>query len=337
VAGRRDEALKMLDARLAAVPQDVDARLLYGLVLSWEGRFDEARPVFRQVLTQAPAYTDARVALMNVEHWTGHSREALELANQILAKDPGNTTARAVRERVEASLRPWWVRTDYTFDTFNDGREDWHEVSLTLTRRTPIGPVLVRGSHAERFGDQDDLVEVEFYPRFRPGTYAYLSAGGSPSPTLFPKARFAFDLYQAVGRGFEVSGGARAMTFDTSTRIYLGTLSKYVGNWMLTLKVSRVDAEEDDSTTYQGGFRYYYGADGTSYAGFNYSDGLSREEVYSAADLATLHARTVRGELDHLFGTRFRLFALAATSRQERSSASPLWQTTLSTGLQLQF
>ena len=34
-SGHRDEALIRLEARLAETPRDVDARLLYGLVLSW--------------------------------------------------------------------------------------------------------------------------------------------------------------------------------------------------------------------------------------------------------------------------------------------------------------
>ena len=106
-SGRRADALAMLEAHLERTPRDVDARLLYGLVLSWEGRYDEARPVLQQVLAQAPAYTDARVALMNVEYWSGHSREARELADQILADNPGNVTARAVRDRLAAANRPW--------------------------------------------------------------------------------------------------------------------------------------------------------------------------------------------------------------------------------------
>src|SRR5262245_66086677 len=79
-SGRRAEALTMLETHLAASPRDVDARLLYGLVLSWEGRYDEARTALRQVLDQTPTYMDARVALMNVEHWSGHSAAALDLA-----------------------------------------------------------------------------------------------------------------------------------------------------------------------------------------------------------------------------------------------------------------
>jgi YaiO family outer membrane protein len=166
---------------------------------------------------------------MNVEYWTGHSKDALDLANEILARNPGNATARAVRERLEAAARPWWIETDYTVDTFDDGRDPWQEVSASLTRRTPVGSLIVRGSHASRFGNDDQLVEVEFYPRFRPGTYAYIGLGGSFQERLYAKVRYAFDLYQSIGHGFEVSGGARAMDFGRFTDIDVATLSKYIG------------------------------------------------------------------------------------------------------------
>jgi hypothetical protein len=95
---------------------------------------------------RAPEYTDARVALMNVEYWSGRSAEALEQANRILAGDPGNTTARAVRDRLEAATRAWWATTSYTLDVFNDDIDPWQEFSVYVTRKTPVGAVIVRGN-----------------------------------------------------------------------------------------------------------------------------------------------------------------------------------------------
>jgi YaiO family outer membrane protein len=337
-SGHRDEALSMLQAHLEESPRDVDARLLYGLVLSWEGRYDEARPALQQVLTQAPEYTDARVALMNVEYWSGRSAEAMTEADRILAKNPGNVTARAVRERLEAANRPWWANTSYTLDAFSDGSDPWQEFMIYLTRRTPVGSAILRISEAARFGLRDQMFEVDFYPRFRPGTYAYLNVGVSPNHELYPQTRFGFDLYQSLGKGFEASGGARYLNFAEQTQIYVGTLTKYLGNWMLTGKVYYVPSDVGQhSTSYHGGFRRYYGSDGTSYVGINYSHGFSREEIRSIQDLATLNSDTVRGEFDHLIGSRFRLFGSAAASHQERADRVPVWQTTLSAGASVQF
>ena len=338
-SGRRGEAVNMLEAHLQQTPRDVDARLLLGLVLSWDGRYDDARPVLQEVLTQAPTYMDARVALMNVEYWSGRSTEAREQADRILARDPGNATARAVRERLEAAARRWWASTNYSVDSFSDDRDPWQEVAVYLTRRTPVGSVIARVNHATRFSEGDQLIEVELYPRFRPGTYAYIESGVATEASLYPHYRVAFDVYQSLGRGFEVSGGARYLDFDTVTQIYVGTLSKYLGNWMFTGKVYHVPAERDlESTSYYGGFRRYFGGDGTSYVGMNYIHGFSREEVRTVTDLANANSNTARGEFDVVVGPRLRIFGSGGTSRMERPvSGSTLWQTTITSGFSVHF
>ena len=189
-----------------------------------------------------------------------------------------------------------------------------------------------------RFGLDDQLFEAEFYPRFRPGTYAFLGAGVAATKDLYPEYRLAFDLYQSLGRGWEVSGGARYLAFDTPTTIYVGTVTKYVGNWMLTGKVYAVPAENaPGSTSYYGGFRRYYGSDGTSYVGLNYGHGFSRDEIRNVADLTTLDSDTIRAEFDHLVGGRLRVSGTGGTSRQERANLPVLWQFSVSGGLSVQF
>src|SRR3954469_25339861 len=253
--GHRAEALTMLESRLAASPRDVDARLLYGLVLSWERRYDDARVALEQVLTQTPDYTDARVALMNVEYWSGRSAAAHDLATEVLARNPGNPTARAIYDRLESASRPWSADTSYTADLFTGTADPWHEYATSLTRRTPAGSVAGRVTVADRFNRTDQLLEMDFYPRFRPGTYAWVNVGGALQRTLYPDLRAGFELYQSLGRGFEVSGGARSLGLSTSTpalaealslgasseaaavtvasgtEIYTGMLTKYIGNW----------------------------------------------------------------------------------------------------------
>jgi YaiO family outer membrane protein len=226
----------------------------------------------------------------------------------------------------------------YGNDTFSDARDPWHESAVSLTRLTPRGSVILRASEARRFGLVDQMVETEFYPKIRAGTYAFVGVGAAPGATLYPSYRVAFDLYQAVGAGFEVSGGFRRLGFDSVTSIYVATVSRYVGNWMITGKVFHVPVRGPlDSTSYHGGFRRYVRGDGVSYVGLTYSHGFSREEIRSLADLTTLDSDTLRAEIDQQLVGRLRLFGSGGTSRQDRQNRDALWQTSLSGGFMVLF
>ena len=122
-AQTRAEGLAILEKHLSESPRDVDVRLVYGLMLSWEGRYDDARRELRRVLEQTPTYTDARVGLMNVEWWSNHLPAAREQVDFILSRDAGNTQARLMRQRLDASSRPWTLTTSMAYDRFSDGRD----------------------------------------------------------------------------------------------------------------------------------------------------------------------------------------------------------------------
>ena len=337
-AGRRAEGIALLEQHLAALPADVDARLVYGLILSWDGKYDAARIALREVLAQAPDYLDARVALMNVEWWSGRLDEARELNRGVLARDPGNAQARLVQQRLEARTRPWSAGMSYVNDTFSgDEREPWHEVSLRFGRETPVGPFILRGSGAQRFGLSDQQVDLEFYPLFRAGTYAFVALGLASGDGLYPDHRSGFELYQVIGRGFEVSGGFRYLAFDEATTMYLGTLTKYVGNWMMTAKAQMADDQSGPAWSYHASARRYFGASGTSFVGAGYSHGFTREEPRGQGDLLRLDADTVRGQAEVELRDRARLSLHLSGSRQERAGGGLLWQTTAGTEFIVRF
>lgn len=337
-APTRSDGLALLATHLAERPRDVDARLLYALMLSWDGHYDAARREFHHVLEQAPADLDARVGLMHVEWWSGRASAAREQVDLILSREPGHPQARLVRQRLDAADRPWQATTSFGMDRFNDGRRAWHEEQVAVSRKTAAGPVIARASRAHRFSSTDQQFEVEFYPAIRPGTYGFVSLGVAPDHLLYPKRRYAFDLYQSVGRGFEVSGGLRRLEFTDATAIYVGTVTKYLGNWMLTGKVYRVPAPGMlDSTSGHALVRRYFGGDGTSFAGFGFSQGLSREEVRGIGDLIALDSQTVRGQIDTRVAPRLRVQVETSLSRQQRTNGRPLWQTSMSSGFSVRF
>jgi len=337
-AGRRADGIALLAAHLTNSPRDVDARLVYGLILSWDGKYDEARTALNDVLVQAPDYLDARVALMNVEWWSGHTADARVLVRSVLTRDPGNTQARLVQQRLDARTRPWSAGLSFTHDSFNDDREPWRETSLTIGRETPVGSILVRGNQANRFSLDDRQVDLEFYPTFRAGSYAFVGVSVGEDEVLYPKSRVSVDFYQSIGHGVEVSGGFRQLNFAASTRIYLATVTKYTGNWMLTGKAFVVpDQALGDAWSYHATARRYFGASGTSYVGGGYSHGFSREELRGVFDLIRVNADTVRGQAEIDVRERLRVSVSASTGRQERAARDPLWQTTATAGLTVRF
>ncbi len=341
IAGNRPAAIAQLRERLAVAPADDDARLLLGTVLSWEGSYEEARTLLQQVVTARPADTDALGALLNVQIWSGRPREAKALAERGLELSPNSSQFLQGRQRaVDAidRLRPWEVSASESDDWFSDRRTSWREHQLSVRRATPAGSVIVRGSRAERFGLTDNQFEVEMYPRFRAGTYAYVSAGWAPAKRLSPESRYAADLYQSLGAGLEGSFGYRRLGFSSTTDIFVASLNKYVGNWLLTSRMFYVpDRTGAASRSYHGAFRRYFGADGTSYVGARYSHGFAREEVRNLNDFEVLRSNTVAGELSTALGSRLRLGVSGSTSDQERANLLKLRQHSLSAALGVKF
>jgi YaiO family outer membrane protein len=337
--GRRGEGLALLEQHLAASPRDVDARLVYGLILSWDGQYDAARTALAQVLADAPDYHDARVALMNVEWWSGRLDQARTLNRAVLARDPGNAQARLVQQRLDARTRPWSASLTYVHDAFDDDRDPWHETAIAIGRETPAGAVIVRGSAATRFGLDDRQIDVEFYPVFRAGTYAFVGVGAGADDTLYPQHRVGFELYQSLGNGFEVSGGFRRLAFADAATLYLATLTKYAGNWMLSGKAQVApDDRLGDAWSYHANARRYFGAAGRSFVGAAYGYGFTREEPRGAGDLLRLNANTIRGQAEiDLRQERMRLSLHAGGSRQERAAGASWWQTTAGGGITFRF
>ena len=128
------------------------------------------------------------------------------------------------------------------------------------------------------------------------------------------------------------------MAFAETTHIYLGTLTKYAGNWMYTGKVYMVpDDRLGDAWSYHGNLRRYFGAAGTSFVGAGYSHGFSREEPRGNGDLIRVDANTIRGQAEIDVSERWRVSVSGSSSRQARALRDPFWQSTFGAGLTIRF
>lgn len=368
-AGQRREALQELEKRLAESPSDLDARILYGTILSWEGRRDEARRELGRVLSDRPTNSDALVALGYLELAEGHPDQALWLAALALAVSPSRVDALLVRatalsrlgrrsealavlDRIQqirptnteaASLRRTLrgvtsnsIGVNYDYSRFDDDRRDWNEASVAWGHRWPRVSMVATARQAERFSIDDRQFEIEAYPSLRRGTYGYLSVAVSHDDVLYPDWRFGAEIYQSLGRGWEASLGYRHLEFDTGTDIYAGSVTRYLGSWMFTGRIFRVPASEGASLSYHALARRYSG-DGRSYTGLRLSKGFSREEVRSLNDIEVLDSRGFAVETLIAGRAPLDLTLRAGYSREERPFERRIGQTTVSAMLSYRY
>lgn len=350
-AGNSAAALALLEKHLAEHPDDNEARVRYGIILSWEKHRDDARKQLEMVLASNPYHYDALTALINVELWTDHPGRAEELARRGLEKHPDDpdfllylaraqkaqlrtaeakasvkrlltvapdrADARSVKDDLDDESRLWEVQAYASQEWFNDGRARWSEYSEAITRHTANASYILRLSQADRFSSHSNLAELETYARLRPGTQIYLNGGYSYDAELYPRTRFGAEIFQSLPGGFEFSTGYRRLNFSTGVNIYTGSVTKYYGNWMFVGRgFFTPDVDGTSATVRLGARRYFNTAD--NYIGFWYSHGASPTEITSVNDLAILHSSSYQFEVNRLFKRRYTIFLKAGYADEER-------------------
>jgi YaiO family outer membrane protein len=345
---RRPEALELLRKYLEEHPQDADARLLFGTILSWEGQYQEARSELRQVLDASPDYTDATLALINVEFWDDHPERAQQVAlearrrhpenadlvmaeakalkklgrvdeaetllESFLERQPNSQKAKEMRDDLEEIHEEWNTSIEQTSTWFSDHRSFLQQDTYGLKRDTDYGPVFVRFYHADQYSLGSNLVELEAFPHIRPGTYADVSAAYSPDANLFPHYRVAADVYQSLPNGFEASGGYRLFRFGGSVNMVTGSLGKYYGNWLFTLRSFITPTQVDASRSFQLSARCYFG-DGASYMTFRYGTGATPFEVLTLNQIGILNSNAVGVDYNRRFRRRWTVTLLTGFSQ----------------------
>lgn len=267
--GQREEARKLAYAILERSPDYHDVRILIARTYAWDGSYEKARKELDYVLDRRPDYRDALFAAIDNETWAedeeamlkyskqalkyyavdtdvllkraetlnsaGREKEALQILNQLEQIDKSHLEAQQLRESIKTSGQDYTLTTAYTYDTFEDVFDDNHKAYIQLSRRTGYGSVIGRINYQRRFDTDGLQAEVDFYPSISEGWYGYVSAGYSSS-SLFPEFRTGAELFKSLPGSFEMSAGFRYLSFSSDVWIYTGTVSKYQGNWLFTLR-----------------------------------------------------------------------------------------------------
>jgi YaiO family outer membrane protein len=349
---QRGKALAMLEDYLTQHPGDTDARLLYGLVLSWEGQYDHARLALQNVLEAHPTYADAVLALTNVELWSGNPdqaeqvtrrfleaepnhlevmkararvldklkrvREAIGLLNSVLQQDPHNSEAADLRRAMKDEDRSWMSGATYNFIGYSDHSSSWQEESFNLRRGVYAGSLGFRFSRAQRWGESGTLSEVDWYPSLGRGTYAYVNAGYSPEHTLYPTYRGAVEIFRNLGRGFESSAGVNRLIFSTAhVTFFTGSLGRYHKSWYGSVRTYVTPGGDGTSFSVHFLGRRYFG-DSQRYIGCRYGYGTSPFGVRSTNEIGILNSHSSNCEVNWTLANRVYFSVNSGVGREDR-------------------
>jgi len=282
--GKYDEARIICYDILKDFPNYNDVKILLARTYSWDAQFIKANDLLREVLQEDPGNKEALLAIIDLKIWykdyteaikfldlalnsdpfnthllyrkalalkeTGDDLAAVVLLNQILGLDPTYTKAKDLLATIEGNrlLNHFGVgyRGLYFFESPVEVKP-WHLFYAEIGRRTRrLGPLAIRANYAWRADiDVTSLqIEAEAYPTVRPGTYLYLNFGYSQDRRLFPITRFGFEVFQAIPRSWEISGGFRLLNFDETETfvvtkdllILTGSVSKYINQYYFSFR-----------------------------------------------------------------------------------------------------
>src|SRR5581483_10086697 len=97
-------ALSIVEQRLQAAPDDLEAHGWHGRILAWTGKWQAAESEYRYVLSQVPNDTDILTGLADVLIWQQRWDDALTVLNQASSLEPDRADILTRRGRVLRAL-----------------------------------------------------------------------------------------------------------------------------------------------------------------------------------------------------------------------------------------
>ena len=219
--------------------------------------------------------------------WASRARPG-GCVQDLLSRSPGHPQARSLKNRLDASLRPWSFTMGYGGDRFSDDRTPWAEYAMSISRQTPVGSVIARASHVERFGLSDRLFEVEMYPTLPAGHLRLRRhrrrQGRPPLPEL-PRRHRPLPLGRPRLRSVGGIPPPRLQHHDRHLPRPRSPSTPAAGCSPARRCSCPTSRGPRIRSSFHAQVRRYIGGSGESYLGAGYSHGYSREELGDRAEL----------------------------------------------------
>ena len=226
-----DDALRIVESRLAEDSGDLEARGWRARVLAWKGRWAEAEAEYRAVLLVAPNDADILASLSDVLVWQGKTKEALAVLDRARALAPADCevlmrrarllralgdragarvqlrevqliapTNREARKAIE-ELRPdprHEVRLGTEIDTFSFTDPGQAQTIELLSRWAPRWSSDISVGSYQRFAETVSKFSASGTFRFTAGDWLTVGVAAAPTNGIIPNRELLFEY----GHGF---------------------------------------------------------------------------------------------------------------------------------------
>jgi YaiO family outer membrane protein len=295
--GQPGLALAEYSALLARSPGNADVLLGRGIVLSRMARWSEAEADLTAAAQAAPDYPDVWAALADLYRWSARPAQAAAAQDRLAALQPAAPAQprAATPEAAIAAGYSWLATASSNWLDVGDAPR-WNEQAVSVRHYLPRGSLAFETLRAHRFERTGHAWALDAYVDLWNGAYANLRYQKAPGARLFPANAGRVELYQALGRGWELSLSDDVLGFDGRVNIYGVGLARYVGNFYVQLRHQNIVASGAHGSGERLLGRYYYRGDADSYVELRVNRGRSDD----ALSLAGGRTRSGGGGIDLL-------------------------------------
>jgi YaiO family outer membrane protein len=162
----------------------------------------------------------------------------------------------------------WSANLGASWTGFTPARADWSDYTLSVRRHFSRGSLALEALGANRFSTSDHAWALDGYADLWSRAYANLRYQRGPQEDLFPGNSWRAELFQGVGRGWELSASYDRLGFSSAPVALYGLgVGRYFGNWYLRWRHLHIPGAGSGSTeSDRAQLRYYYKGDADNYA-----------------------------------------------------------------------
>jgi YaiO family outer membrane protein len=291
--GKWPEAEADLNAATGAAPTYADAWSALGDLYLWSDRPTQAAAAYGRWLAlaapddPAPLFARGRAfrtagdysaARADFQAAGTRGASAAQVDDYLRSITPRALNPRALEPDVVVPAGYLWsasLGADWT--EFSPSRASWSDYVLSVRRHFERGSLAVEALGADRFSTSDHAWALDGYVDLWRRAYVNLRFQQGPQEHLFPGIAWRAELFQGVGRGWELSASYDRLHFSSNVDIYGLGVGKYVGNWYVRLRHLYIPGDSSNSNSDLLLVRYYYAGDADNYVEFAGGVGRSDE------------------------------------------------------------